>query len=122
MKINLLRPLIMVSKGLLCLFLVQVFALQFIQATPLMSANPDAIDISGTVTDENGEPIPGATVIVEGTNIGTVTDIDGNFNINAEVGNVIQISFIGYETQQISVGNQTRYNISLTPILTEYST
>ena len=49
-----------------------------------ISQIPYAVEISGKVTDENGEPIPGATVVVEGTNIGTVTDIDGNFDIDAE--------------------------------------
>jgi TonB-dependent starch-binding outer membrane protein SusC len=68
------------------------------------------ITVSGKVTDENGEPVPGATVIVEGTNVGTVTDIEGSFTVNADEGAVLQISFIGYETQRITVGNQTTIN------------
>jgi len=72
------------------------------------------ITISGTVTDENGEAIPGATILVEGTNTGTATDIEGKFTIEANVGNVLLISFIGYENQRITVGNQTNLNITLT--------
>ncbi|WP_162418600.1 SusC/RagA family TonB-linked outer membrane protein [Cyclobacterium roseum] len=73
----------------------------------------DWIEISGTVADETGQPIPGATVIVEGTNQGTVTDIDGNFTINADEGEVILISFIGYQSQRITVANQTNLDIVL---------
>lgn len=69
--------------------------------------------ISGTVTDPNGEPIPGATVVVEGSSQGTVSDIDGKFSIDAEEGAVIVISFIGYKSERITVGNQTQFTIIL---------
>ncbi|MFC4870966.1 SusC/RagA family TonB-linked outer membrane protein [Negadavirga shengliensis] len=69
------------------------------------------IDISGTVSDENGNPIPGATVIVEGTNVGTVTDIDGKFSLNVDEGAVIRISYIGYQSQSLTVTNQSTYRI-----------
>ncbi|SHM76754.1 TonB-linked outer membrane protein, SusC/RagA family [Cyclobacterium lianum] len=72
------------------------------------------VEISGTVTDERGAPIPGATVIIDGTSTGTVTDIDGNFSIDADEGDVIRISFIGYQTQSVSIGNQTNLQIVLT--------
>ncbi|WP_209330778.1 SusC/RagA family TonB-linked outer membrane protein [Lunatimonas salinarum] len=81
-------------------------------ALPIEKIEAD-ITITGTVTDEKGEPIPGATVFVAGTNLGTVTDIDGKFNINVEVGDEIRVSFIGYETQSIKVGNQTQLTIYL---------
>lgn len=69
--------------------------------------------ITGTVTDENGEPIPGATVLVEGTSTGTATDIDGNFSLEAEEGAVLLISFIGYESQRITLGNQSSLSVTL---------
>ncbi|MFC4870975.1 SusC/RagA family TonB-linked outer membrane protein [Negadavirga shengliensis] len=69
--------------------------------------------VSGTVTDENGEPIPGATVVVEGANTGTATDIDGRFQIEVPSGGAIVVSFIGYQSQRIEVGNQTTFNIIL---------
>lgn len=72
------------------------------------------IDISGKVTDERGEPIPGATVVVEGTNIGTVTDIDGEFSLDVDPGAVLRISFIGYTAQRVTVGNQSTVNVVLT--------
>jgi len=72
------------------------------------------ITISGTIIDQNGQPIPGATILVEGTNTGTATDIEGNFTIEANEGNVLLISFIGYESQSITIGNQTILNITLT--------
>ncbi|MBR9777978.1 MAG: TonB-dependent receptor, partial [Cytophagales bacterium] len=77
----------------------------------------DAVDayipIEGTVVDEEGNPIPGATVIIEGTTNGTVTDIDGKFILDVGQGNVIKVSFIGYKSQSITVGNQTVYEITL---------
>lgn len=69
--------------------------------------------ISGTVVDQDNTPIPGATVIVVGTNTGTVTDIDGKFNVDASPGQVIRISFIGFESAEVTVGNQTEINVSL---------
>ena len=70
-------------------------------------------DVSGTVQDEGGNPIPGASVIVAGTTNGTVTDIDGNFSISASSDDQLEVSFVGYETQTISVGSQARVVITL---------
>lgn len=69
--------------------------------------------ITGTIVDENGSPIPGATILVEGTSIGTATDLDGNFSIDAPSGAVLLVSFIGYESLRVEVGNQTKLNITL---------
>lgn len=71
------------------------------------------IVIQGKVVDEAGLPVPGATIVVEGTNIGTATDIDGNFSLNVDEGKVIRISYIGYQSQSITISNQTNYNIVL---------
>jgi len=68
-------------------------------------------EIKGKVTDQNGTGIPGATVIIEGTNTGTATDIDGNFSLEVPEGAVLMISFIGYQTQRITIGNQTTFNV-----------
>ncbi|MEX2568230.1 MAG: SusC/RagA family TonB-linked outer membrane protein [Cyclobacteriaceae bacterium] len=73
----------------------------------------DRVEVSGTVTDANGQPIPGATVLVEGTNSGTATDIDGKFMLDAPEGAVLLISFIGYQSQRVTVSNQTTFNITL---------
>ncbi|WP_162343684.1 SusC/RagA family TonB-linked outer membrane protein [Cyclobacterium salsum] len=69
--------------------------------------------VSGVVKDTNGEPIPGATVVIEGMSTGTVTDIDGTFQLDVPEGGVILISFIGYESQRVEPGNQTSLEITL---------
>ena len=67
--------------------------------------------ISGNVKDSQGEGIIGASVVVKGTTTGTVTDFDGNFQINASSGSVLVVSYIGYKPQEIAVGNQRNFSI-----------
>ena len=62
-------------------------------------------EVTGRVIDVNGEPIIGATVIVQGTSNGTITDFDGNFTLNAMNNAVLEISYIGYEPQQLKPQN-----------------
>lgn len=69
--------------------------------------------IKGKVTDEKGEAIIGANVLIKGTTNGTITDIDGQFSLEANDSDVIQISFIGYLSQEIPVGNKSSFNVSL---------
>ncbi len=69
--------------------------------------------VSGTITDENGEPIIGASVMVTETNQGTITDMDGKFSVNASKGNHLKVSYIGYETQEVTVGNRQSIRIIL---------
>lgn len=69
--------------------------------------------ITGTVTDSDGVLLPGASVMVQGTSIGTTTDFDGNFSIDASAGDVLEVSYVGFETQTITVSQQTNYNIQL---------
>ena len=71
--------------------------------------------ISGNVTDEAGVPLPAANVIIEGTSVGVSTDFDGNFQIQVEQGQVLQFSFIGYMTKNITLEGQDTINISLEP-------
>ena len=68
--------------------------------------------ITGTVVDAQG-PVIGASVMEKGTTNGTVTDFDGTFTLNVNPGATIVISYIGYETQEIKVGNQSNINITL---------
>ena len=74
-----------------------------------------AQSISGTVTDENGVPLPGATVLVEGTSNGVSTDFDGNYSINASNGDTLVFSFVGYSNQSVVVGSSATVNVSLQP-------
>jgi TonB-linked SusC/RagA family outer membrane protein len=69
--------------------------------------------ISGTVSDINGIPLPGVNVIVKGTTTGTATDFDGNFSLDVADNSVLEISYLGYKTVEVSVGNQTNINIVL---------
>ena len=70
-------------------------------------------DVSGVVQDDAGNPIPGASIIVLGTSNGTVTDIDGKFSINVSSDDQLEVSFVGYETQLVSVGAQSMMVITL---------
>ena len=69
--------------------------------------------IDGTILDSNGEPVIGANVVVKGTTNGTVTDINGEFSIEAEAGSILNISYIGYLTKEIPVGNETNIRVVL---------
>ena len=68
--------------------------------------------ITGTVVDAQG-PVIGASVVEKGTTNGTVTDFDGNFSLSVKTGATIVISFIGYETQEIKVGNQDNIQVTM---------
>ena len=71
--------------------------------------------ISGSVTDESGLPLPGATVAVEGTSTGTTTDFDGNYSIEASDGQTLVISYVGYSTVSVAVASGADYSVSLKP-------
>ena len=70
-------------------------------------------NVTGRVLDENGEPLPGATVLVVGTTLGTVTDLDGNFSITVPDGATLTFSYIGYNPKRIEVAEQSIINVSL---------
>ncbi|WP_420574075.1 YfbK domain-containing protein [Kordia sp.] len=61
------------------------------------------IEVSGTITDETGMPLPGASVLVKGTTIGTTTDFDGNYKISAEKGKVLVVSYVGCKTEEVKI-------------------
>ena len=69
--------------------------------------------ISGSVSDADNNPIPGATIVVEGTNTGVVTDFDGNYQINASTGDQLTFSSLGFGSQTITIGNQNQINVTL---------
>jgi len=74
-----------------------------------------AQSINGTVSDDNGVPLPGATVLVEGTSNGVSTDFDGNYSINASNGDTLVFSFVGYASQSVVVGSSSTVDVSLQP-------
>jgi TonB-dependent SusC/RagA subfamily outer membrane receptor len=69
--------------------------------------------ISGTVTDADGKPLRGASVLVKGAKVGTTTDDNGNFSIAASKGATLNISMVGYETSTVSVGDHTSIPVML---------
>ncbi|WP_209331926.1 SusC/RagA family TonB-linked outer membrane protein [Lunatimonas salinarum] len=72
--------------------------------------------VSGKVLDENNDPIPGASVLVKGTAKGAATDLDGEFSLSLLEGeNTLEISFIGYNKQEVAVGNRSAITVSLVP-------
>ena len=79
----------------------------------LPSVQQDTKTITGIIRDASG-PVIGANVIVKGSTIGNITDLDGKFTLSSVPDNaVLQVSYIGYVTQEIRVGNQTNFNIML---------
>ena len=69
--------------------------------------------VTGVVSDSDGLPLPGATIIVQGTTTGVTTDFDGNFSINVAEGQTLEFSFVGYETAAVAVGAGNVINVTL---------
>lgn len=83
-----------------------------------LSANAQGT-INGQVTDESGEGLPGVTVQIQGTTTGAITDIDGNFSLRAASDAVLDISFVGFESQSIPLNGRTSLNVTLEVNITE---
>lgn len=121
MKIPLLRQVNYMSKLLMIVLILHSFAMGSLRAGNVGSADgalvlPSErfdITIKGTVTDQSGEPIPGVTVSIPGTGIGTATDLDGNYSLTVPEGSTVVFSFIGFQSQSIVVGNQTEINVTM---------
>ena len=69
--------------------------------------------ITGTVLDEDNQPMIGVTVRVQGSNIGTTTDLDGKFTLNVSEGSVVLLSYIGYKDYKLNVGSQNSYTVKM---------
>lgn len=79
-------------------------------------AAPEQAQITGQVIEaETGEPLPGVSIIIKGTSSGSTTDIDGNYSLAAAGGDVLQFSYIGFLTTEITLGNQSVVNVALEP-------
>ncbi|WP_335964485.1 TonB-dependent receptor [Galbibacter sp. PAP.153] len=70
--------------------------------------------ITGVITDDQDMPLPGASVLIKGTTTGTQTDFDGNYSIEANTGDILVFSYVGMDTQEITVADTTTVNVSLT--------
>lgn len=71
------------------------------------------VKVMGNVADETGEVLIGASVMVKGTTVGTITDIDGNFSLDASKGATLQISYIGYISKEVTVDDRSSFNVIL---------
>jgi TonB-linked SusC/RagA family outer membrane protein len=69
--------------------------------------------VQGTILDATGEPLPGVNIVIKGTSIGTVSDLDGKYSLNAPADAVLIFSFVGFLSQEIPINNQTEINITL---------
>ena len=78
------------------------------------------VQVRGNVSDNQGEPIPGVTILLKGTQQGVITGLDGNYSISvAGPESVLQFSFVGMETQELVVGNQSVINVVMTEMITD---
>lgn len=89
---------------------VLVLLMAILSIFPLMAQQ---IEVAGTVSDKDGEPLIGASVLVVGAKLGAATDIDGNFSITAPANGKLQVSYVGYEPQTVNIDGRTTINIIL---------
>ena len=94
----------MIKKIVLSLIAVFVF---------LAYATAQNRQISGTVSDANGHPVAGATVIVDGTSLGTTTNTAGEYTLSAPVNGTLVVTFVGFEPQQLPIAGKTRINVTM---------
>lgn len=68
--------------------------------------------VSGTVTDDQGLPLPGVNITIQGTTTGTQTDFDGNYSISAAEGETLVFSYLGFQNQQVIITSTSTYNVT----------
>ena len=93
-----------VSRGILMLVFVSIIS---------FVASAQESQISGKISDSAGDGLPGASILVKGTNRGTTTDANGNFKLAAASNATLLVSSIGYLNQEINIGGKTVINLSL---------
>ena len=101
------RPACFFVKEISLLLLIILFSTQQILA--------QNIAVTGKVLDENGTPLPGASLLEKGTNNGVVTDLDGNFNISVSENAVIIVTYIGFKNQEAAVNGRSVINFNMEP-------
>mgnify|MGYP001151189548 FL=1 len=97
-----------------CSVLQRLFFFTFLFMVCAIGAFAQGKTVSGTVLDKSGESVIGASVLVKGTTNGTITDFDGKFTLsNVSDDASLEISFVGYKTQDIPVKGRTMFNVTL---------
>ena len=82
-------------------------------STVIIENMPEPVEVTGTVNDADGQPVPGVAVLIKGTTAGTTTDLAGRFSLKASPANTLVFSCIGFENQEITVGNRTSLKVRL---------
>ncbi len=90
--------------GMLTLFLALVVQISFAQTKT----------VTGTVTDDNGGPLPGVNIVVKGSSSGTQTDFDGNYSITARTGDVLTFTYVGFAPKELLLGTSEVVNVQMT--------
>ncbi|MCY1721974.1 TonB-dependent receptor [Prolixibacteraceae bacterium Z1-6] len=90
-----------------------VFIAQLLFASVVLAQPGNQSRVSGTVTDENGEPMIGVNIIIKNTLNGTISDIDGNYTLSASSRDTLQISFIGYKMEIIPINGKQEINVKM---------
>ncbi|MFD2512325.1 SusC/RagA family TonB-linked outer membrane protein [Pontibacter locisalis] len=86
------------------------------EVTSSLQARQQNVSLRGKVVNENGEGLPGVTVVLKGTTTGTSTDVNGNFSLSVpQTGGTLVFSYIGYTNQEVAIGNQSNFNVTLRP-------
>ena len=106
-------------------FYIAAAALAVMPSVQIEAAQPVAgievvdqakVNIKGVVLDDEGYPVPGANIVIAGSTVGTITDVEGNFSITAEVGKTLSVSFVGYEKKDVLIqASKNNYTIHLKP-------
>jgi TonB-linked SusC/RagA family outer membrane protein len=82
---------------------------------PVTTTSKSPATVTGIITDETGETVPGASVVVKGTPRGVTADVDGSYTIEALPTDVLEFSFLGYQLQSVTIGEKRQINVSLKP-------
>ncbi|MDX9773033.1 MAG: TonB-dependent receptor [Bacteroidales bacterium] len=90
--------------------LLSLVSVLFITLSVLYSQE---FNVTGIVSDNNGEPVPSATIQIKGTTIGTISEFNGSFSLNVKKGDILLISFVGYNQQEITVKDESKLNVVL---------
>ncbi|MGS0524383.1 carboxypeptidase-like regulatory domain-containing protein [Zobellia nedashkovskayae] len=117
-KITFIRDPKLLAKQVFTIFFLMLFSSQIYAAAiektrPLLKKeffNYQA-SASGTIVDEENQPLPGVSIVIKGTSTGVSTDFDGNYSLIVDKIDVLLISYIGFISQEITVGDQTKINV-----------
>ena len=97
-----------------CRRYLQCFALFFVSLLLVQQVHAQDLKISGSVTDDQGQSVPGISILLKDTKVGTLTDGNGHFTINAPVGGVLIFSSVGYQKKEVTIADKKDLHVSLT--------